>query len=168
MTAIITSHPTKTLKHGDTVKFKVGKETYVYSVSESHLHGSAGNSQIFRALGIERKGTFASKAYGYEDHGGDWPEAKGGDFKALTRLVRALYAKIKPATKAEIAAEKAEAAKAAELKRTKNARKAKLSEPVQRVIGLFSEHYELFGCQKTSVIKLVEAMFGEKFAEFIE
>lgn len=63
-----------------------------YIVQTSYLmEEHADNSLIFKVLSIPSKEKFTSDAYGYEHNGGDWPECKRFDYKALTRCVIKLY-----------------------------------------------------------------------------
>ncbi len=48
------------------------------------------NNSIFKKLSID-KDSFAEQCYGYTPRWGGWPQAKDGDYKALTRLVAGLY-----------------------------------------------------------------------------
>jgi len=52
------------------------------------------NDKIFEMLNISNKHEFCRRHYGYEPKSGNWPEAKLGDFEALIRLIKALYARI--------------------------------------------------------------------------
>lgn len=84
----------KELKENDKIYFTVDDEVHQYIVQASFLnHTSMGNDAIFDALeiGREQKLELASQHYGYRSDQGDWPEYRGGDFAAATRLVKALY-----------------------------------------------------------------------------
>jgi hypothetical protein len=83
----------KTYEHDDRVLFVVGKRSYPYTVCSSHLKDSQGigNARIFTALGINDKNEFCTKAYGYKDFGGGFPEYKDGDYEALNRVINALF-----------------------------------------------------------------------------
>lgn len=78
----------KTLKKGDKVHLK----DIVYTTENSFLTcNDFINSAIFNILKLN-KITFCEKYYGYEDDGyGDWPQCEQDDFKALTRVVIALF-----------------------------------------------------------------------------
>ena len=82
----------KTLKHGNVVEFFIeeGAEALKYTVEGSHLSFDDGNNDtVFKKLGINKE-KFCDQYYGYENLGGDWPEYRDGDYKALTRCVAAL------------------------------------------------------------------------------
>ena len=84
----------KELKEDDYVYFTVADKVYEYKVSGSFLNYPRGdNDAVFDALeiGREQKLELASQHYGYRSDQGDWPEYRGGDFAAATRLVKALY-----------------------------------------------------------------------------
>ena len=84
----------KELYHGDNVFFKVGDETFEYTVSDCFLnHRRGDNDAIFTALGLDKtdKIDLASDNYGYDANNGDWPEYRSTDFAAATRLIKALY-----------------------------------------------------------------------------
>ena len=78
----------KILEHGDTVILK----GVIYIVQSRYLRELCSNNEkIFEVLSISSKEEFATNAYGYECHGGAWPECKRGDYEALTRCVIELY-----------------------------------------------------------------------------
>jgi hypothetical protein len=83
----------KTYKYDDKILFIVRGETYPYTVCSNHLKDSTGesNSRIFKALGINDKNEFCTKAYGYKDFGGGFPEYKDGDYEALNKVINALF-----------------------------------------------------------------------------
>ena len=94
-----------TLVKGDHVIFDYKGRTINYEVSEGFLSaGFINNDEIFGRLGMNprEKYEFASAAYGYKVTGGAWPNANIDRFKALTRLVRAIYDKISPSSWQEI------------------------------------------------------------------
>lgn len=83
----------KTLQFGDIVKFRLGNKTVPYNVHDGFLNTpEPPNSKIFDELDLLRF-DFASAYYGYKTINGSWPECKKGDYKALTRLVLALFKK---------------------------------------------------------------------------
>ena len=83
----------KTLRFGDIVKFRLGNKTVPYNVHDGFLNTpEPPNSKIFDELDLLRF-DFASAYYGYKTINGSWPECKKGDYKALTRLVLALFKK---------------------------------------------------------------------------
>lgn len=86
----------KILEFNDTVILKGIK----YIVQSRYLQegDSANNSAIFKALSIPSKEEFTTKAYGYECNGGDWPECKQHDYKALTKCIIELYKIIEKGT----------------------------------------------------------------------
>ena len=49
------------------------------------------NDVIFEHLGIKNPSALAKDVYGYNDHGGSWPESKYEDFEGLTKFVLVLY-----------------------------------------------------------------------------
>lgn len=62
-----------------------------YNVRSSYLYSSkSSNEKIFKRLDID-KYYFCHDHYGYEPGTGDWPQSKEGDYKALTRVVKALF-----------------------------------------------------------------------------
>lgn len=79
----------KILEFTDTVILK----DIEYTVQSRFLRekGSGNNSTIFKILSIPSKEEFTTKAYGYECNGGDWPECRPHDYKALTKCVIELY-----------------------------------------------------------------------------
>lgn len=85
----------KTLKENDHVVLN----GINYEVNGHYLRNTDGdNDQIFSVIGLEddnQKYTFATKAYGYRSKFGSWPESNDKDFKALTRLVKALWRELK-------------------------------------------------------------------------
>jgi hypothetical protein len=83
----------KTYKYDDKILFIVRGETYPYTVCSNHLKDSTGesNSRIFKALGINDKNEFCTKAYGYANYSGGFPECKEGDYEALNRVINALF-----------------------------------------------------------------------------
>jgi len=71
----------------------IGKFKYI--VGGNHLMNySSDNGAIFDFLKLN-KHTVADECYGYENRGGGWPEAHGGDYHALTRLVLYLFKRLK-------------------------------------------------------------------------
>ena len=80
-----------TLKYGDNVILK----GIPYRVEYSYLFNDIDNSQIFRKLKLEKR-EFCEKHYGYSAPNGNWPSAGHDDYKALTRVVLALFLLIEP------------------------------------------------------------------------
>lgn len=82
----------KTYKHGDTVRFVINDETLTYKVQSNHLsHVDGNNSKIFTLLDIADRREFCTKAYGYNDHDGGFPEYKSEDYDAANRVINALF-----------------------------------------------------------------------------
>lgn len=78
----------KTLKRNDVVYLKSIRHTVDSRfLKEEHTR----NDKIFDILSIPSKEEFATNAYGYDCHGGAWPECNRDDYEALTRLVIELY-----------------------------------------------------------------------------
>jgi hypothetical protein len=79
----------KTLQYGDSVVFF---SNIVYSVRTYYLTlvGGFNNSKIFKKLGIDEY-KLATECYGYIPNSGEWPECRGEDYPALTRLVLGLF-----------------------------------------------------------------------------
>lgn len=76
---------------------------YIVQATYLHERDEGKNSKIFKVLSIPSKEEFTTNAYGYDCRGGDWPECKLYDYKALTRCVIELYKIIegKPSTTPE-------------------------------------------------------------------
>lgn len=178
-----TKSPTKRLKSGDTLEFNVRGGTYEYEVHEMFLHHKRGNNAIiFEALGIDDKYAFCSAAYGHQAGGGEFPTTRNGlqnDLKAITRVVRALYARIEHPSKkdrAEMAAyqrKQVKAAKAQQLAERKQAATfaqiyRRLSARGRRVVKLLQRDDRMFGCQRKDVVKLVSAMLGEDLTSAVK
>lgn len=83
------------LQLNDQVIFTIPKGTLIYIVYDGYLdcRGGRENAAIFNDLGLD-KISFSSKHYGYNLDCGDWPCSEDHDYKALTRLVIALYEEI--------------------------------------------------------------------------
>lgn len=83
---------------GNEVAFEYNGKKYNYVINRSYLMSSNRiNDLIFIDLGFSREETieFCTKAYGYPSNGsGDWPEYKRGDYKAATRVIKALQQEI--------------------------------------------------------------------------
>ncbi len=77
-----------TLKLGDEVIFQGGIDYFV--TKDSLQTKTVRDSLIFEYLRISRY-EICKKHYGYEPGEDDWPKMKEGDFKALTRVVKALF-----------------------------------------------------------------------------
>jgi hypothetical protein len=77
------------------VIFTVKGKTYEYQVKSCFcdLSSKTPNNIIFTKLNLNAK-DFCTKHYGYQPYDGFWPECKGYDFEALTRVVNALYDEI--------------------------------------------------------------------------
>jgi hypothetical protein len=92
----------KTLKEGDFVVL----DDVRHEVRHRFLWASSGNnSAAFASLGMnddKSKYTLASKVYGYQTVGGDWPESRVEDYEALTRLVLVLFAFLEGETEIEV------------------------------------------------------------------
>lgn len=92
----------KTLKENDKIIFKINDETLYCSIivvdNKPYLNSSWDNNDtIFKVLGIEDGHEFTTTYFGYEsesDKDDVEPLAKEGDFKAVTRVVLALFAVI--------------------------------------------------------------------------
>jgi hypothetical protein len=166
-----TKSPTKTLKYGDTVIFTYKRATYRYSVAPDHLstpHDS--NRQIFKdVLGTEsyqKIEKFAAGAYGYSDtvNQGAWPCSRDGDYPALTRLVRAIFARCRKMTKKEREAQAAAEKKEREARAAAEAKRADLLTtlpvPARNFVAYLDKHREAFGCQRRHVIATVGAILG--------
>jgi hypothetical protein len=87
-----------TLKLGDIVIFNIKGVKYEYKVEFCYLHYLVGfpNDIIFTKLKLN-KFNFCDKHYEYKYNVHDdevWPECKLNDYKALTRVVNALYDEI--------------------------------------------------------------------------
>ena len=82
------------LEYGQIVTFRLGEDEYHYEVYDHFLncHGDE-NYAIFNALDISNHERYlmASKAYGYQHEGGDWPAFRENDYEAAYRLVKELY-----------------------------------------------------------------------------
>jgi len=84
------------LKKDDVVKFRVGSLTLNYQVWNNHVSCTDGfsNYVVFDKLGLNdsQRKALATKHYGYKPIGhGDWPNFKGGDYRAATELVKAVH-----------------------------------------------------------------------------
>jgi hypothetical protein len=97
---------------------------------------------------------------------------------ALTRLVRAIFARCRKMTKKEreavAAAEKKalEAVAAAEKKALEAEAKRKallttLPVPARNFVAYLDKHWEAFGCQRRHVIATVGAILGVDLSEFV-
>lgn len=79
-----------TLKYQDIV---ILGDTF-YKVVDNHLrceNENENNTKIFKQLNINDRQSFCTKLYGYSSGPGAWPTASRGDFRALTRVVKALF-----------------------------------------------------------------------------
>ena len=95
--------PPELLENGDEVVFNVPAE---YSEMRGIVIGGSYITvfeEPFSRLGMRspEKKSLARQAYGYAPGDGRWPECKSGDMEALTRLVNALYEKIREITPKE-------------------------------------------------------------------
>lgn len=83
------------LNIGDIVYFYVNDKQLKYSVQSNHLSNvhRGNNDEIFLLLKLD-KYVFCYTNYGYAHKGGDWPTCKQEDYRALTRVVIALYQEI--------------------------------------------------------------------------
>jgi hypothetical protein len=84
-----------TLKLDDIVIFTVKGVKYEYQVEFCFcdFRSKEYNDIIFTKLNLNAK-DFCTKHYGYQSYDGFWPECKLNDYKALTRVVNALYDEI--------------------------------------------------------------------------
>lgn len=89
------------LEFGDIIWFTINEEVarkYIVRRNHPNLMGDEFSDIIFHDLKINKdnKLSIATECYGYknEPYGSYWPFHKAGDFKAVTRLVKALYEKI--------------------------------------------------------------------------
>lgn len=84
-----------TLSYDDIVYFYFDGRQLKYSVQSNHLSNciKSNNAEIFSILDIN-KSDFCNCYYGYCNHGGDWPTCNREDYRALTRVVIALYQEI--------------------------------------------------------------------------
>lgn len=94
----ITNPPTKVVECDDRVTFVVDGTTFDYRVDTAgrnpYLYYPCGpNETIFNVLDLD-KTKFCAEAYGYEPVCGDCPEARDGDFAAVTKLIFKLFAAI--------------------------------------------------------------------------
>ena len=91
----------KTLKYGDKVVFRTNGNELHYTVQDNYLEDNddSKNLNIFIALNFNEVAikNYAEEMYGYKPKNegvtykqGAWPETKGEDFEALTRLVEGL------------------------------------------------------------------------------
>lgn len=182
------------LSQGDRVTFLTPKGPLEYEVYWDHLHVVGGtsiddNAEVFWRLGIgrgydgdippEREAVraFASAAYGHTDAGGCWPVAQEGNLmEALTRCVRALFAKAAgkkcPSIRSFLSAKaKADAAKALAEKRAIAAKLRKLRvlpKPARVAVLALNKDRDAFGCQRRHVVALVSALVGADLAPFVE
>lgn len=76
------------LKNYDIVYLK--EEEYIVSVTCLNSKDNRDNDGIFNKLGLN-KYEFCSKYYGYEVKVGSWPVFNVDDYKAATRVVKALF-----------------------------------------------------------------------------
>ncbi len=172
-----TKAPTRTLKAGDLCVFitKRGKLEMTVESDGHFMNAPGSNREVFDRLGVKDPAAFCSKAYGYPSEGGDWPQCRRRDFAALTRAVRAAFAKCRKPTKAEAAALKraeaeeakraAEAAKKAAEDKAKAdaaraASRAALPKPAQDFLAYLDANTGAFGCQRQHVIATVGAILG--------
>lgn len=172
--------PTKQLKRGDTLIFSVRGVEYEYSVQTDHLNYNRGsNDKIFEVLCVEDPDKFCSAAYGHEAKNYTFPEPRYEDYAALTRVARALYARIERPNKkvrAEMAAyhrRQTKVVKAEQLaERKQEAAYAKtlrgLSARGRRVAKLLHSDSAMFGCQREDVVALVSALLGENLTRAVE
>lgn len=79
----------------DVIYFPVGSDQVLtYMSNERYLRAiGCSNRMIFLKLGITDKEAFCAKAYGYEPHGGDFPECRGNANVCLIRVTKALFDK---------------------------------------------------------------------------
>lgn len=77
---------------GDQIHFT---DSIKYQVETRFLKGLTGaqNSTIFTYLGVD-KYEFCKEAYGYTPYDGGFPESKTDDYEALTRVIKAIFAKL--------------------------------------------------------------------------
>lgn len=144
-----TTAPNRTLEKDDSVIFRVGKLTLHYKVATNHLHCTDrlySNEHIFRVLGIEEtKHARASKAYGYPSTGGLWPCAEDGDYAALTRLVKGLFARI--------AGKRVKGF-------TPKPKKFTAKHRGKAIAKYLAKNRDAFGCQRDHVIELLSILTG--------
>lgn len=179
-----TTYPTKTLKKGDRVVFTFNGNKYKYIVYHRFLEETSGynNRQILvLAWGKEADYRAAlSKAYGYAENGGDWPEYEDGDYAAATRAVRAVFRKIgvkptpkqraaqKKADEAEAKREAREKAKAEAVAKRRAQQLAALDPKARAVVEYLQSHTDAFGCQRCHVAAIVGALIGVDIASLIK
>ena len=79
----------------DVMYFPVGPDqVLIYRSNERYLRGlGCSNRTVFTKLGITDREAFCAKAYGYEPHGGDFPECRGNADVCLIRVTKALFDK---------------------------------------------------------------------------
>lgn len=89
------TNPPMSLELDDEVVFTVNGRDYRHTVRNEgrglHLSYRDGcNGTLFEALGLDKLAV-CREAYGYDEERGAWPETRGADYGALTRLVWKLF-----------------------------------------------------------------------------
>ena len=80
---------------GDLVRFNINNQVIDYQVAATYLNAiNDWNDKIFIVLNILSPREFCTKYYGYRANEGIWPCYKRGDYKALARVLIALFDKI--------------------------------------------------------------------------
>jgi hypothetical protein len=141
--------PAGTLRFVDMLHFRTPQGVIEGTVLRSFVaFYHVPNGEIFTRLGITDRYAFCEKAYGYKPGRGDWPQYRDDDYRALTRLVRKLFIRLRKITTTERISVAADAD-------TRATYRAGLPKPAQRFLDYMDDNPHAFGSQREHVIAAV-------------